>query len=134
MTTEKQITALERLISDSAQPEKVKRACSLRLSRLRRAATTTQRMGAAPMARSVTPPTAPSAKQCVEAGEAFLALSRQRSALHRKRRTPAEQEVFGVMVALMPPAIPTSADPNEWRDFVAKVEAVLSEIKTTPNL
>lgn len=132
MTTEKQIAALERLINDSCQPEKVRRACSLRLSRLRRAgASTPQRMGAAPLAKSAPPLPVPTEKQCVEAAESFYALSRQRSALHRKRRTPAEQNIFASMLSLMPGAVPTTDDPTAWRNFISQVEGVLAEIKNT---
>ena len=121
--TARTLAALESVIADSTRPETLRRSAALRLSRIRRAA---------PQAKSVTPPPAPSEKACVEAAESFLALTRQRTALFRKRRrSAAEFQILGTMTALMPSEIPTSADPNEWRNFVAKVEACLFEIKST---
>jgi hypothetical protein len=127
----KQITiaALQRAITDSTRPEKIRRACALRLSRLR-AATTASAKRPAPTTRT-TPaaPTAPSAQACFEAHQSFTALAAQRSALHRKRRSPGEQEIFKAMLALMPAAAPTNDDPKAWTNFVAQIDGLLSEIK-----
>jgi hypothetical protein len=131
--------ALEECIADSSRPEKIRRACALRLSRLRAAArtpatgprltTSATRTKAAPAKPAPLP--VPTEKARYEALQSFLALSRHRSALHRKRRTAGEQDVFNAMVALMPATAPTSDDPQQWRDFIARVSAILEEIKST---
>jgi hypothetical protein len=61
--------------------------------------------------------------------QSFYALSRQRSALYRRRSTARELTIFNAMTALMPATVPTSSDPTEWRNFIAQVDGVLEEIK-----
>jgi hypothetical protein len=73
----------------------------------------------------------PTDKARFEALESFLALSRHRTALFRKRRTAGEQDIFNAMVALMPATVPPTDDPQQWRDFIARVSAILEEIKST---
>jgi hypothetical protein len=63
--------------------------------------------------------------------QSFLALSRSRTALHRKRRTPAETELYFSMTALMPGAVPATDDAKAWTDFIARIDGTLSEIATT---
>jgi len=115
------IAALERCVSDSTRPEKLRRSAALRLSRLRaavkRPAITTRA------------PAAPTEDAKFEAYQSFVALSAQRSALHRKRRSAAEQTIFTTMAALMPAAAPTNSDPKAWTDFVAQVDGLLAELK-----
>jgi hypothetical protein len=128
------IAALERCVSDSTKPEKLRRSASLRLSRLRAAvkrpaATTRTTAPSNPAALPV-----PTEKARYEALQSFLALCRQRTALHRKRRSTGEQGIFNAMVALMPATAPTCDDPQQWRDFIARVSAILEEIKTAKTL
>ena len=121
--TARTIISLERLLADSTKPAVMRRACALRLSRLRaasRPATTTRTTAPAPV---------PSEVAKFEAVQSFHALSRQRTALHRKRRSPGEQEIFRAMLALMPAAAPTNDDPKAWTNFVAQIDGLLSEIK-----
>jgi hypothetical protein len=118
------IAALQRAVADSARPEKIRRACALRLSRLRaasRPATTTRTKPAASAA--------PTEQAKFEAVQSFRALSLQRTALHRKRRTTGEQEIFKAMLALMPATSPQDSDPTAWRNFVGLIDGLLSEIK-----
>ena len=126
MTTKTQ-TALRKLIADASTAPKMRRAATLRLGRLRaasRPAITTR----------TKPAPAPSEDAKFEAYQSFVALSAQRSALHRKRRSTGEQGIFGAMVALMPANSPTTDDPQQWRDFIAQVEGVLAEIKSAKTL
>jgi hypothetical protein len=118
------IAALERCVSDSTKPEKLRRSASLRLSRLRAAVNRP-----AATTRTTAPAPAPSEDAKFEAVQAFRALSAQRSALIRKRRSRGEHEAFAAMVALMPANSPTTDNPQQWRDFIAQVEGVLAEIK-----
>jgi hypothetical protein len=134
------IAALEKAVVDFSRPEKIRRSCALRLARLRaagRPATglrptpgTTTRTKPAPAAKPATPPV-PSERARFEAVQSFLALSRHRTALHRKRRTPAETEIYFSMTALMPAAVPITDDAKAWTDFIARIDGTLSEIKTT---
>ena len=118
------IAALEKCVSDSTRPEKLRRSASLRLSRLRaavkRPAVTT---------RTTAPASAPSEDAKFEAVQAFRALSAQRSALIRKRRSRGEQEAFATLVALMPANIPQGSDPTAWRNFVGQIDGLLAELK-----
>jgi hypothetical protein len=133
------IAALEKAVVDFSRPEKIRRSCALRLARLRaagRPATglrptpgTTTRTKPAPAAKPATPPV-PSERARYEAVQSFLALSRHRTALHRKRRTPAETEIYFSMTALMPAAVPTTDDAKAWTDFIARIDGTLSEIKS----
>jgi hypothetical protein len=127
------IAALEKAVVDFSRPEKIRRSCALRLARLRAAARpaagTTTRTKAAPAKPAPLP--VPTERARFEAVQSFLALSRHRTALFRKRRTAGEQDVFNAMVALMPATAPTSDDPQQWRDFIARVSAILEEIKST---
>ena len=134
------LAALEACINDSTRPEKLRRACSLRLSRLRAAArpatglrlttgTSTTRTKPATAPKPATPPV-PTQRARYEALEAFLCLARQRSALYRKRCNAAEYEIKATMVALMPAAVPTTDDATAWRNFIAQVDGLLSEIKS----
>ncbi len=127
------IRTLEACINDSTRPEKLRRACSLRLSRLRAAArpttTTTTRTKAAPAKPAPLP--VPTERARYESVQSFLALSRHRTALHRKRRTPAETEIYFSMTALMPAAVPITDDPAAWTDFIARISGILQEIKST---
>jgi hypothetical protein len=124
------IAALEKCVSDSTRPEKLRRSASLRLSRLRaavkRPAVTTRTTPA--------PAPAPSEDAKFEAVQAFRALSAQRSALIRKRRSRGEQEAFAALVALMPAHVPQDSDPTAWRNFVGQIDGLLSEIKTIKHL
>jgi hypothetical protein len=123
MTTRTQ-AALRKLIADTTTAPTMRRAATLRLSRLRAATTLAATTRAKPTA-----PAAPSEKAVYEAVQSFHALSRQRTALYRRRSTTREQTIFNAMTALMPAAVPTSSDPNEWRDFIAQVGGILEEIK-----
>lgn len=60
---------------------------------------------------------------------ATLRLSRQRAALSRKHRTPAMQDAFLAISALLPAAVPTSNDPQPWIIFVQQIDGLLAEIK-----
>ena len=122
------IIALERLVADSTKPAVMRRAATLRLGRLRaasRPAITT---------RTNAPTPAPTEAAKFEAVQSFHALSRQRSALHRKRRTPGEREIFQAMIALMPNSAPEDNDPTAWQNFVAQIDGLLSEIKAVKSL
>ena len=121
---DKTVAALQRLAADSAAAPKMRRAATLRLSRLRAATTPAATTRAKPTA-----PAAPSEKAVYEAVQSFHALSRQRTALYRRRSTAREQTIFNAMTALMPAAVPTSSDPTEWRNFIARVDGILEEIK-----
>ena len=127
------IAALEKAVVDFSRPEKLRRACSLRLSRLRAAArpatSTATRTKAAPAKPAPLP--APTEKARYESVQSFLALSRHRTALHRKRRTPAETEIYFSMTALMPAAVPATDDAKAWTDFIARISGILEEIKST---
>ena len=124
MTTKTQ-TALRKLIADASTPAAIRRAATLRLSRLRAATTP----AAITRAAKPTAPAAPSEKAVYEAVQSFHALSRQRTALYRRRSTTREQTIFNAMTALMPAAVPTSSDPTEWRNFIAQIDGILEEIK-----
>ena len=124
MTTKTQ-TALRKLIADASEPAAMRRAATLRLSRLRAATTP----AATTRAAKPTAPAAPSEKAVYEAVQSFHALSRQRTALYRRRSTAREQTIFNAMTALMPAAVPTSSDPTEWRNFIAQIDGILEEIK-----
>lgn len=116
--------ALERAIADSATAPKIRRGCVLRLARLRaatRPAITT---------RTTAPTPAPTEQAKFEAVQSFRALSLQRTALHRKRRSEGEQEIFKAMICLMPSAAPQGDDPQQWRNFIAQVSGLLEEIKS----
>jgi hypothetical protein len=128
MTTKTQ-AALRKLIADTSTAPKMRRAATLRLGRLRaanRPAITTRTTSAKP----ATPPV-PTEKARYEALQSFLAVSRHRSALHRKRCTPAEYELKAVMACLMPATAPTTDDPGQWRDFISRISGILEEIKST---
>ena len=122
-TRARTIAALEKAVVDFTRPEKIRRACALRLSRLRAAT-----KPAAPAPKPA--PVAPTEDAKFQAYQAFRALCAQRSALIRKRKTAAELEIFHTMIALMPGGVPNHDDQNGWRDFIARVDATLSEIKT----
>jgi len=123
------VAALERCVSDSTKPEKLRRSASLRLSRLRAAA-----KRPAATTRTTAPAPAPSEDAKFEAVQAFRALSAQRSALIRRRRSRGEQEAFAALIALMPAAVPQDSDPTAWRNFVGQIDGLLSEIKTINHL
>jgi hypothetical protein len=120
------IAALEKCVSDSTRPEKLRRSASLRLSRLRAAV----KRPATITTRTTAPAPAPSEDAKFEAVQAFRALSAQRSALIRKRRSRGQQEAFEAMVALMPAAMPQDSDPKAWSNFVAVIDGLLFEIKS----
>jgi hypothetical protein len=124
------IRALEECIADSTHPEKLRRMAALRLSRLRAAARPATSTTRTTSAKPATPPV-PTEKARYEALQSFLALSRHRSALHRKRCTPAEYELKAVMACLMPATAPTTDDPGQWRDFISRISGVLEEIKSS---
>jgi hypothetical protein len=133
----KNIEILTSVYNDASRPEAVRRSAALRLSRLRaagrpatglRLTTGTTTKTTAP--KPATPP-APTEKAKFEAVQSFLALSRTRSALFRKRRTPAENNIFAAMTCLMPGTAPTTDDPGQWRDFIARISGILEEIKST---
>jgi hypothetical protein len=135
----KNIEILTSVYNDASRPEAVRRSAALRLSRLRAAGrpatglrltpgTTTTRTKPATAAKPATPQV-PTEKAKFEAVQSFFALSRTRSALHRKRCTAAEYEIKATMVALMPAAVPTTDDATAWRNFIAQIDGLLSEIK-----
>jgi hypothetical protein len=124
------IAALEKCVSDSTRPEKLRRSAALRLSRLRAAV----KRPATITTRTTAPALAPSEDAKFEAVQAFRALSAQRSALIRKRRTAGEQEAFAALIALMPASVPQDNDPTAWRNFVGQIDGLLSEIKTIKHL
>jgi len=136
----KNIEILTSVYNDASRPEAVRRSAALRLSRLRAAGrpatglrlttgtTTTTRTKPAPAAKPATPPV-PTERARFEAVQSFLALSRHRTALHRKRCNAAEYEIKATMVALMPAAVPTTDDATAWRNFIAQIDGLLSEIK-----
>jgi hypothetical protein len=129
------IRALEECVADASRPEKLRRMAALRLSRLRAAArpatgTTTTRTKPATAPKPATPPV-PTEKARFESVQSFLALSRNRSALHRKRRTPAENNIYAAMICLMPATVPTTDDPAAWTDFISRISGILQEIKST---
>ena len=121
---DKTVAALQRLAADSAAAPKMRRAATLRLSRLRAATTP----AATTRAAKPTAPAAPSEKSVYEAVQSFHALSRQRSALFR-HRTAGSFSILNAMTALMPAAVPSSSDPTEWRNFIAQIDGILEEIK-----
>lgn len=123
------ISCLQRLAADASEPAPMRRAAALRLSRLRAAATPAATTPAATTRVKPTAPAAPSERAIFEAVQSFHALSRQRSAIYRRRSTAREQTIFNAMTALMPAAVPTSSDPNEWRNFIAQIDGILEEIK-----
>ena len=134
---EKRIAAsLRRIIATASTPEKVRRACTLRQSRLRSATTGSRTASTRPTttARTTAPirsaaPATPTEAAKFEAFQAFMTLSAQRSALFRKRRTGPEQCIFVTMAALMPDMTPTTDDPAAWRNFIDRIDLILSEIK-----
>ncbi len=122
--TAKTQTALRKLAADASTPAAIRRAATLRLSRLRAAtnpATTTRAKPASPAA--------PSEKAILEAVTSFRALSRQRSAIYRRRSTAGSFSILNTLTALMPAAVPTSSDSTEWRNFIAQIDGILEEIK-----
>ncbi len=121
----KNISILERVVADSTRPEQLRRACTLRLSRLRAAG----KRPAITTRATPTPPPPPSEQAKFEAYQSFIALAAQRKALFNKRRTRGEQEALGALIALMPAAAPQGNDPTEWRNFVGQIDGLLSEIK-----
>jgi len=125
-TRQRTIAALEKAVADSTRPEKMRRACALRLSRLRAAV----KRPAPITTRTTAPAPTPSEQAKFEAVQSFRALAAQRSALMRKRKTRGEMEIFASMIALMPGTIPNADDQVGWRNFIAQIDATLSEIKT----
>jgi len=126
---QKNIAIFERILADATAPEKIKRNATLRLSRLRAAAKRpTTSTGAA------APAPAPTDDQIFQAVQAYRSLASQRSTLLRKRKTASEREILHTMIALMPPAVPPGNDVTEWRNFVAQIDGILSEIKSIKTL
>jgi hypothetical protein len=129
---EKNIRIFERIVADATKPASLRRSATLRLARLKAAAR--------PPATTRTPPPAapakpiPTAQARFEAVQSFHDLSRHRTALHRKRRTPAEQNIYASMICLMPATAPTTDDPASWSDFIGRISGILEEIKTTKPL
>jgi hypothetical protein len=121
--------SLEKIIAASATTPSMRRAATLRLSRLRAATKTAPAIKAAPATTKTKAP-APTADAVFEAVQAFRALSAQRSALMRKRKTAGEREILHTMIALMPPTIPEGSDPTAWKNFVAQIDGTLTEIKS----
>ena len=123
---QKNIAIFERILADASKPEKIRRNAVLRLGRLRAAEKR------APITTRTTPAPAPAPTddQIFEAVQAFRALSGQRSALMRKRKTTGEREILHCMIALMPATIPQGSEPTAWKNFVGQVDGLLSEIKT----
>lgn len=128
------LARLKTLSEDATKPETMRRAASLRLSRLRAATPAPAKPALKLTTRTPAPAPAPTPKACIEAYESFLALNRQRRALFAKRRTGAEQEIFRAMIALMPAAAPTNDDPTAWRNFIAQVDGLLAEIRSIKTL
>jgi len=125
--------SLEKIIAASATSPSMRRAASLRLSRLRaasKAKTAPPTRSAPATTRTKAPAPAPTADAVFEAVQAFRALSAQRSALIGKRKTAGEREILHTMIALMPASVPEGSDPTTWRNFVGQIDALLSEIKT----
>lgn len=128
--TARTILSLERLVADSTKPEVMRRACALRLSRLRAAMTAPTKRTATTTRTIPAAPAAPSEQAKFEAVQSFLALTAQRKALHRKRRSAGEREIFAALTLLMPAAVPQDNDPKAWRNFVAQIDGLLTEIKS----
>jgi hypothetical protein len=126
MTTRTQ-AALRKLIADTTTAPTMRRAATLRLSRLRAATT------ALPTTTRATPPVA-TGKAIFEAVTSFRALARQRTALLRKRRTAGEREILATLIALMPAAVPQGDDAKPWSDFIERVDLMLEEIRNIKNL
>jgi hypothetical protein len=123
--------SLEKIIAASATTPSMRRAATLRLSRLRAATKPAPAIKAAPATtRTKAPAPAPTADAVFEAVQAFRALSAQRSALMRKRKSNGEREILHTMIALMPATIPQGSDPTAWRNFVGQIDGLLSEIKS----
>lgn len=119
---------LERLVADSTKPEAMRRAATLRLGRLRAASRSAKPLTITPAKKPPTP--APTEKAIFEAVQSFRALSRQRTALFKKRRTEGERQILATMTALMPGAIPQGSDPKTWADFVGRIDLLLEEIRS----
>ena len=130
----KNIEILQRVYNDASRPEAARRSAALRLSRLRAAVNRPAATARTTAPSKPAPLPVPTEKARFEALESFLALSRHRTALHRKRRTAGEQDIFNAMVALMPATVPPTDDPQQWRDFIAKVSCILEEIKAAKTL
>ena len=131
MTTRTQ-AALRKLIADTTTAPTMRRAATLRLSRLR-AATTAPAKPALPTTTRATPPVA-TGKAIFEAVTSFRALARQRTALLRKRRTAGEREILATLIALMPATVPQGDDAKPWSDFIERVSLMLEEIRNIKNL
>ena len=129
---DKTVAALQRLAADSAAAPKMRRAATLRLSRLR-AATTAPAKPALTLTTRTTAPV-PTAKAVFEAVQGFRALARQRTALLRKRRTAGEREILATLIALMPATVPQGDDAKPWSDFIERVSLMLEEIRNIKNL
>lgn len=115
------IACLERIIADSAKPDKIRRAAVLRLSRMKSAT------NPAPDLQSLT-------RGVALARETFLTMHAQRTALLRKtRRTPAENIILNTMLEEMPDSLPApNADNRAWCGFVEQVTNALQAIKDLP--
>lgn len=122
-------TALRKLAADAAAAPAMRRAATLRLSRLR-AATAPRPVAATARA---TPPE-PTGKAVYEAVTSFHALARQRAALMRKRRTAGEREILSALIALMPDSVPQGDDVKPWSDFIGRVTLMLEEVRNIKNL
>jgi hypothetical protein len=115
------VSCLNKLIANSATPANVRRACTLRLARMKAA------INPAPDLQSLT-------RGVALARETFLTMHAQRTALLRKtRRTPAENIILNTMLEEMPDALPApNADNRAWCAFVGQVGATLKAIKDLP--
>ena len=115
------ISHLQRIISDSAKPDKIRRAAVLRLGRM----------------KAVTNP-APNV-QSIQRGkklahDTFCTLWAQRGALIRKRRTAADNIILNVLLEELPDREPLpSAPASEWCAFISAVTRTLTTLKDLPN-
>jgi hypothetical protein len=125
--------SLEKIIAASATTPSMRRAATLRLSRLRAASKPAPAIKAAPATTRTKAAPAPTADAVFEAVQAYRALSAQRSALINKRKTAGEREILHTMIALMPPTVPEGSDPTQWRNFVSQIDGLLTQIKSIKN-
>ena len=131
---ERAVCSLEKIIATSATTPSMRRAATLRLSRLRAATKPAPAIKAAPATtRTKAPAPAPTADAVFEAVQAYRALSAQRSALINKRKSAGEREILHTMIALMPPTVPEGSDPTAWKNFVSQIDGLLTQIKSIKN-
>lgn len=115
------ISHLQRLISDSAKPDKIRRAAVLRLGRIKAAMNPTPNIQSIQRGKKL-------------AHDTFCTLWAQRGALIRKRRTAAENIILNVLLEELPDREPLpSAPASEWCAFISGITRTLSIIKDLPS-